>query len=353
MRRPHPRSANSVLPIPDSFGEWLLARKRRLILPTLGAAFSATFGALSQVKAVFDWHWTTTLLLVLQAVVILSLLFVAPAPLIDNREAKGASIALRQFARAWRSLWLFWFIEFIILAAYEACVAASTLNPAIAGALKEDSWPAALVAAILNFANNLPTTALVICYIIASETTVDTQGDEPEEKHLPWQSVFGVLLLATVIDLVVRLNVVGHVIPVPWNLPKAFVWLSGITAGLATALVVGRLDSKFIGLPSWTVVALYGYAVIQPGWSSFSDPAVRAVLLNTALTLKLLLFVVVWWLFKSGVFLFYLERVRHVLDEVQDERTVYLARVQRGLAITAPQPQQDNGTHRQGIALND
>jgi len=346
------RSTELALPIPDHFGDWLLARKRRLILPGLGAAFSATFGALSHVEAVFDWQWTTTVLLVFQAVVILALLAFAPNPLIDNQEARGASVAIRQFARAWRSLWLFWLIEFLVLATYEGGSAAARLTPNISAAMKEGTWPAAVIGVILNLANNLPTAALVICYIIASERTVDLSAEVPEEKHLPWQSVMGVLFLATAIDLVVRLNAVAHVVPVPWNLPKLFVWLSGIAAGLATALVIGRLDSKFIGLPSWVVVALYGYAVIQPGWSSFEDPAVRAVLLNVALTLKLLLFVVVWWLFKSGVFLFYLERIRHVYDEVRDDRTAYLARVQRGISISKPHSKPDEVTTPPSIALD-
>ena len=43
-----------------------------------------------------------------------------------------------------------------------------------------------------------------------------------------------------------------------------FSWFSGILSATAMALYVGRLDSKYLGTPSWVLVMLYIYASIQP-----------------------------------------------------------------------------------------
>jgi hypothetical protein len=102
-----------------------------------------------------------------------------------------------------------------------------------------------------------------------------------------------------------------------------------LAAGIATALLIGRLDSKFIGLPAWVMTSLYGYAVVQAGWPAFpKNDAARAVLLNLAFPLKCLFFLVMSWLYQSGVFAFYIDRIGLLYDEVAGERWASCGRFQ-------------------------
>jgi hypothetical protein len=234
-----------------------------------------------------------------------------------------------QFYGVWRLLWLFWFVEYLVLTTKQAL----ELFPS---KIVADGIGASLFQAGANFGNNLPTLALAILYIIASERTVTIDGQTPEADHLPWDRGIAVLVLFTALELSVRFAAFEKVPGILPGTPEIFDWVSGIAAGLATALLVGRLDSKFIDLPSWSVIALYAYAVIQVGWPGFQQESVRAVLLTVALTLKLLLFVVVCWLFKSGVFLFFLERVGALYDEVANERQLFLSRVQHKIEVLRP-----------------
>jgi hypothetical protein len=74
-----------------------------------------------------------------------------------------------------------------------------------------------------------------------------------------------------------------------------FNWIEGLATGIALALFVGRLDSRFIDSPRWLVIAFYAYAVIQLSYPKLeADEPSKALsfLLITisALTLKVLLY---------------------------------------------------------------
>jgi hypothetical protein len=74
---------------------------------------------------------------------------------------------------------------------------------------------------------------------------------------------------------------------------------------------------------------LYGYAVVQAGWSAFPEnDAARAVLLNLAFPLKCLFFLVLLWLYQSGVFAYYIDEIGLLYEKVSGDRRAFCSRFQ-------------------------
>jgi hypothetical protein len=330
--------------VPPSLNDWL--RQHKAAVFGVIAYLLSSAGIAGYVRTIatetFHWPWLTTTLLGLQATVILLLLFAMPTPLTDEEYSPRATIAVEQFASAWEKLWLFWFFEFLLLTGWELAAVLGWRPISAPGQGISHTWTNAIATTVLNLANNLPTLALTICYVVAAEKTVVIVRGKPKAAPLPWSRAMAVLALITAMDFGVRALLVTQPMDAKttavWDsVAEAFEIGSGLAAGLATALFVGRLDSKFIDLPLWAVISLYAYAVIQPAWSQFIDhPALRATLLNVALVLKTLMFAVMYWLFRSGVFLFYVERFSKLYDDAQSERLDFLRRVQSHLRIVNP-----------------
>ena len=78
--------------------------------------------------------------------------------------------------------------------------------------------------------------------------------------------------------------------------PAAFDALSGTINAIALALLVARLDSKLIGLPSWLICVLYFYAGVQPMFVVFElHPEVYAGI-KTAVLLVVFIFKIYFFL---------------------------------------------------------
>lgn len=79
------------------------------------------------------------------------------------------------------------------------------------------------------------------------------------------------------------------------------------------ALVVGRLDSKFLDPGTWVVAVLYLYAVIQPLAIYFEDADSRFYATTLALFLKAFLWLVFYWAFTDGRLWNYVVAIRKLL----------------------------------------
>ncbi len=162
--------------------------------------------------------------------------------------------------------------------------------------------PAEVWSVLRNLLNNLSTLAFAMCgYILARLPT-------PLHKlRRPTPIVIGVTLLS-VLAICQFLAVLNHSSSeqLDW-----FGWSSGVAAGATMAFFVGRLQSRFFGPPTWLVMSLYVYAVIQTAWPVFMrDVNVTLMLVSLALLLKILLFYLVYWTFRSGTLLYYFMKVR-------------------------------------------
>lgn len=321
--------ANPALPISDSFNQWLLGSRWvkwlapcLLLLNIIGIVIAKN-AAPSETVVLIAFRM---ILLFAQAIIILTfaISFSDLKYPKDKERSPRATLALEQFYDAWLRLLFYWFFEYLGLTA---------LAP-----FKSPAWLHELANTVVNLLNNWPTIALIVCYKILSETTIEEENGTYQKKPLPWRVLTMVLGCLTFVELAFlaerhQINYLNQ----NWLL-LIFPWVSGIVAGTITALVVGRLDSKFINLPWWAMALLYLYAVIQCIWQPMQlkeptfDPA---IVLNLALVFKSLLFLVVLWLFKSGILLFYCQNLGEIVKTILPQRTKYLERVQANDRSTA------------------
>ena len=305
------------------FNRWLrnLYRRAAIIVPAGFAAVSWLFGAYTVASRSVDGHGLRIALFAFQMLVCMVLLFLIPKPRADQNISRRAAAATEQFIEAWERLWLCWVLLYLVFCAKETC---AIIAPAAA---TSPYWSCGL-----NLANNLQTMVLVMVYLVIAKSTVDPNRTT---SRLPWNRGIALLAFATALHLLA--TVAAVYVPVASAL-RAIIdfavicipWASAIASGLAMALVVGRLDSKFANPPTWAVTLLYLYALIQVLWERFGqDPVVEIVVISAALMLKCLLFLVVAWMLQSGVLFFYLDRLAYLITNVENERTDYLQRLFR------------------------
>ena len=116
-----------------------------------------------------------------------------------------------------------------------------------------------------------------------------------------------------------------------------FAWVSGIGQGIAIALVVSRLDSRYLRIVRFqdreliqhsVVVGLcLAYSTLQVAWPFFLEPqslVPERVLTFIAMGLKCLLFLFGLWLIEMNLFVFYFRRSRELEERVDDARWRWL-----------------------------
>ena len=82
--------------------------------------------------------------------------------------------------------------------------------------------------------------------------------------------------------------------------------LSGILNAIVLALLIARLDSKLIGLPSWLICLLYLYAAVQPLFFAFEIfPQIAAAVLIVVFIFKIYFFLIIMYTLQTGRMLNY------------------------------------------------
>lgn len=335
-----------------AFGRWLLQQYRRwfVILPSL-ASLGALATVISAVLNLIQSQWFRHGLFLAQLMLCCLLLILIPPTRADARISGRAAKATEQFLEAWKRLWLFWIMLYGIFLLRETLTSFLAARPGPCQQLfatYHDSkipsnvmpqlwscdwylstWKAAW-GWMLDVANNLQTLSLVMLYLVVTKSTVDPKQ---KDSKLPWAAGIGVLAAISLLHLIV---VFGSAMQSPFILSperfevarKIFTWSSGFFAGIAIALVVGRFDSKNIDPPTWAVVLLYTYALIQVPWGAFeTTSAMEPVIISAALLLKCLLFLFVAWLLETGILFFFVDRVAYLIMNSRQARDEYLKRL--------------------------
>ena len=300
---------------------------------------------------------------ILQAIVIFVLSFAFPKRRIADNQFDSLSAKLKhgvksshQFRDSWARAWFCWGLLYVGLA--------------LQLQLKNDElfqWQFAMPwsFAVLNLLQNLTTVYLFRCYEVAVRPTID---NKLEPVYLMPPEGWGVILVAA-------FALEGVFIHVEALRPyaEAFSWLSGFGQGVAIALVIGRLESRFVASPLLLIGALYVYAVIQGAWavvnhvhamqsSSGSDDFLylRTSLTLAALILKLLMFLFVSWLMSSPRLVYYLCRVSDLDKAVAPDWDNFRARFAGGSltedqsdALLLAPPRSRSHLHRQGCRDDD
>ncbi len=102
----------------------------------------------------------------------------------------------------------------------------------------------------------------------------------------------------------------------------------GIVSAISIALLMGRLDSKFINASIGLIFLIYIYAGIQPLSGFFGEnflntefsnisSIIQAFALNYALFAKSLLFILVYWLLMEGKLQTYLIRLNSIIKNIE------------------------------------
>ncbi|MDT4968465.1 MAG: hypothetical protein QOJ64_3202 [Acidobacteriota bacterium] len=178
--------------------------------------------------------------------------------------------------------------------------------------------------------NNCNTVLVILCFHILNKP----MGIKPRRRGLSDTALSIVSVTFVFAFLVIEILLVN--LPATIGEESARYGLnlaSGIAGGIAMALYVGRLQSKFLGPSPRLVIALYSYTAIQSLFvflvegpeakvvsiNAATVTSVAVILINVALILKCLLYLYMAWLFQSGRLLFYFVRVRRTYQRVETE----------------------------------
>jgi hypothetical protein len=87
--------------------------------------------------------------------------------------------------------------------------------------------------------------------------------------------------------------------------------VSGVLNAVVLALLIGRLDSKLIGLPSWLISLLYFYSAVQPLFAVFEQPGdifkvIQTSVLIVVFGFKIYFFLIIVYALQTGRMLNYL-----------------------------------------------
>jgi hypothetical protein len=350
---------------PDSFDKWFanLTNKTKgiystiIAIPWLAFIFGLVLKILPPNQIMWNplkIEWILMGLVFLQAVVILVLYWLIPQPpelteeIIDRikrrLKSKGknrttdfdpttflnAHYVSKDFSNMWGYAWLMWAAlylawGFIILGTMASQEQLFT-NGGTIGVLEKFS-------ALTSFINNLSIIFLVICY---RELAYPTKPRRPELRRLGslWATV---IVCAAIFDaFAVNFHQFYLIHPI-------LGWLGSFTAGAVIALLIGRLESRFINPPVYITAILYVYAAIQGAFVLFpQDPPLMLTLTSLAFVFKIVFFLLMAWLIGSGVLTFYLAELRIIHETIPEVKTDFISAIHNIEEQKIQKPQEES-----------
>jgi hypothetical protein len=299
-----------------TFDRWLKSKKKRfgVYIGALVATASNLVAGIEPIRKHFPsavvqaiTRYPLVVPVVINTVAIVAVaIFVRRIPRVDEVRLKRASTAIRQLHVWWRCAWVCWALFYLAQAV--------RLFAEIGGVSASLPRWATTWDICLHLVDNIQTAFLVCCFFVLAKPTAASTGEQ-DDKTSPFELLMiGIILLAAV-EVVVHL---GTTAPSALVAPSL---LMDLFSGTTIALIVGRLDSKFVGLPYSVVSLLYLYAVFQAAdivadISPEGGAWVRTALYAIAVPAKMAMFVVFYWLFHSGRGLYYLYSVTEVSSKL-------------------------------------
>jgi hypothetical protein len=299
---------------PKNFSQWLIGNKKYFLflISILPVIVTNLWGLIQTGKlpiiSNIDPQGLLTTTTVIQCLFILVVIFLPTGEkhfLLSEREKQKDSIesqkknpkimankALMQFKIAWTFVWTSWLLLYTALSA--KCLLLSNVNiPKLEQVIKIFD----------NVFNNCASAAFVICYIIFSRITVK-DGEKSGRFLLRWASgMLCLVLVGGVVDVVIG--------------PEKTTSLYGILAGIAMALFIGRLNNKFINPSRFVIACLYSYMAIQTLYPLLvsSNTLINLSLANLAFILKIVFYLFILWIFRSGKLLHCFIETRKLIDK--------------------------------------
>jgi hypothetical protein len=310
----------------DTFGKWLRQLKKRA-KTVVGATVAIPgltflFGLFAkQLNAHITLHLDRIVALgfCVQFVAVFCLYWFIPRHPYVDEAAEGshgdalprAARAAKRFGDLWSYTWLCWavvYFGFALSAQYQLWYPKAKL------------W---YTDPINDFLNNIQTIFFLMCY---RELRYPTD----EERRNPLFALLSVPVFLVIVELVLLLpdNPAHSSLGEPLRVFLS--WATGFAGGAAIALLVGRLESKFIDPPSWLTYLLYVYAAIQGAHIVLNkDLYATLVLTSFAFFSKVVFFLFIAWILQSGVLLYYFTEIKRIHLDAPTERRTFLARLAR------------------------
>ena len=216
-----------------------------------------------------------------------------------NAVMKAASGSTDRFLSFWPYLWLSWFVLYLIL----------TLT--VFDVLPQKN---AIVQTFLNACNNLSGVVMFSMYFEMSERTDSNSASHRKNLFIPAGMM---LLLVLAFELILTNKLPQHASSISY----IFSFVSGISIGVTTGLLVTKLASRFINAPLWAITLLTVYAVIQPVFPIIAQSkeviheSLAVIIAFIAFYGKICLLGVVHWARDSNRLLYYMARARKIYDE--------------------------------------
>lgn len=193
------------------------------------------------------------------------------------------------------------------------------------------SWDDAfkhMLSEFLPFALNTTSLLFVFWCLSILYLPYRTNKEKLRQRRLLYLSSFVVVLIISSYPLLLNLARMNGEFTQESLLEymTAFNAVSGTLNAVVLALLIARLDSKLIGLPSWLVSVLYLYAAVQPLFVVFSQPGLMNEIIKTfvllfVFILKVYFFLIIIYAMQTGRMLNYLfcfptlnQRVKAMFD---------------------------------------
>lgn len=223
---------------------------------------------------------------------------------------ESASELLASYLRYWRIFLVTWTVLYLVM---------------IGSFLEPPEVARDIMRIAMSLTSNINTLAIALCFVVLNQPIAFEQDGAATDltracRGLERYGKLCIVLAVLVHSVLVWLGNTGKLAPaVVANSIWALDFVSSFVGGVALALFVGRVQSKFLGPSTWLPMALYLYVGLQTLYVAVSDrndAFGAAVIIEVALVLKCLLFLFVIWLFKSGRFLFYFIKVKRIYEQV-------------------------------------
>lgn len=159
--------------------------------------------------------------------------------------------------------------------------------------------------------NNLSMLFAFFCFIIMYLPSYDRRANKKHDLLVRNYSLLAILLTAAFPLLLFTIYHSGFNGGSLERYVATFYGLSGILNSVVLALLIGRLDSKLIGLPSWLVCVLYFYSAAQPLFVVFDlsgdiFAAIQTIVLIVVFVFKIYFFLIIIYALQMGRLLNYL-----------------------------------------------
>lgn len=141
--------------------------------------------------------------------------------------------------------------------------------------------------------------------------------------------------------------------------------LSGVINAVVLALLIARLDSKLVGLPSWLISILYSYAAVQPLFLVFelSDSellkTITTVVLIFVFISKIYFFLIIFYTLQTGKMLNYLtcfpilrKRAEEPAGSADTRSSALKRLVTLGLSVLRPNTNRRGKTRQKHVAAS-